>query len=357
VRTAASECVDLIWATGPPYSTLEAGRALSRESGRPWVADLRDLWALDEMELYPSAAHRTWIERKMARTLETAALVVTTSQAGAVALRKAIPEIADRIRTITNGFDSADFRSLPFSADFGARFRIVHAGYFHTEEGRRRRRFLRRALGGAQPHVDVLSRSPVFLVEALARLLREDSGLGDRLDVVFAGVLSPADREVVARLQFARTLGYVSHADAIALMRSADLLFLPMQNTRDAPSTTIPGKTFEYIASGRPILAAVPTGDARDLLHAAGATVCSPDDVAGIAAAVRRHIEMGETEQSGASNLPDWAQFERRALTADLARCFEQVLDAVGASGLPPSAFARENDLHARAGAIRWSRG
>ena len=48
-------------------------------------------------------------------------------------------------------------------------------------------------------------------------------------------------------------------------------------------SGNVPGKTYEYLASGRPILAAVPEGDARDLLEAAGASyVCAPDDVAAI---------------------------------------------------------------------------
>src|SRR2546423_1290897 len=64
-------------------------------------------------------------------------------------------------------------------------------------------------------------------------------------------------------------------------MRSADLLFLPMHNLpADTRSSTVPGKTYEYLAAGRPILAAVPRGDARDILEASGsAEVCDPDDV------------------------------------------------------------------------------
>ncbi len=41
----------------------------------------------------------------------------------------------------------------------------------------------------------------------------------------------------------------------------------------------VPGKTYEYMASGTPILAAVPDGDAREMLRSVGtATVCRPAD-------------------------------------------------------------------------------
>ena len=50
-------------------------------------------------------------------------------------------------------------------------------------------------------------------------------------------------------------------------MRSADLLFLPMHDLPPgARAGLIPYKTYEYLAAGRPILAAVPDGDVRDML-------------------------------------------------------------------------------------------
>ena len=44
------------------------------------------------------------------------------------------------------------------------------------------------------------------------------------------------------------------------LISSADLLFLPMHELPEGTSARIvPCKTYEYLASGRPVLAAVPT--------------------------------------------------------------------------------------------------
>ena len=50
--------VDLIYVWMQPYASAAAGAALARALKRPWVADLGDPWALDEMMAYPSALHR-----------------------------------------------------------------------------------------------------------------------------------------------------------------------------------------------------------------------------------------------------------------------------------------------------------
>ncbi len=84
-------------------------------------------------------------------------------------------------------------------------------------------------------------------------------------------------------------------------MRSADLLFLPMH---DLPAGRraglVPQKTYEYLAAGRPILAAVPDGDARDLLDASGvARLCRPADAAAMAAAVAAEAAASWTASAG----------------------------------------------------------
>src|SRR5690606_32934233 len=104
-----------------------------------------------------------------------------------------------------------------------------------------------------------------------------------------AGALSRSDRDAMrdAPVRIVEH-EFVSHGEAIRLMRGADLLFLPMQRMPEGTRAGIvPAKTYEYLASGAPILAAVPAGDARDLLEEAGnAAICEPADTAGIKRAV-----------------------------------------------------------------------
>jgi glycosyltransferase involved in cell wall biosynthesis len=322
------EDFDVIWATGPPYATLEAAALLAVRSKRPWIADLRDLWAFDEMAIYTSAIHRRHERRRMERTLAGAAAIVTTAPTATAALKKNLPSLASRTVTITNGFDPIDFAvtSTRRSPD---RFRIVHTGYLHTDAGLKQGRLSRRLLGGGARGVQILTRSHVYLLRAVEKLLAQDPSLGERLEVCLAGVLSSADQEIAARSPITRILGYLPHTESIALMRSADLLFLPMQNKPgNSRSTTIPGKTFEYLASGRPILAAVPAGDARDLLVEAGADVCSPDDTDGMARAIRRRLDMHLVDGPGELDAKEVVRpFERSRLAWSLAAILKDVLD------------------------------
>ena len=106
-------------------------------------------------------------------------------------------------------------------------------------------------------------------------------------------------------------------------MKSADLLFLPMH---DLPAGRraglIPYKTFEYLAARRPILAAVPEGDVRDLLSSVGdVSLVAPTDVAGMVAAIRSRI----ADTAARSAADDLGPLERRASVARIAAVLDQV--------------------------------
>lgn len=105
--------------------------------------------------------------------------------------------------------------------------------------------------------------------------------------------------------------------------RVADLLFL----TTDEPST-IPSRTYEYLAAGRPILAAVPEGDTSDLLeHAGTAHVCGSADVTGIAGAIEAELKRWESGAGVAHCHPaELAPHTWRHSTELLAAVFDRVL-------------------------------
>jgi len=322
---------DLVYASLVAYETAPAAEAIARRLGIPWVADLQDPWALDEMMVYPSAPHRRLAVHAMRRALLAAdAVVMNTPEARDRVLRR-FPELAaKRVVSITNGYDAVDFAD-PIAKHGDATFRIVHTGYLHTQLGldHRRTRLARRLLGGAMSGVDILTRSHVYLLDAVEQLRREEPELGNRIEIQLAGVLTPADRTVGGRSEAVRMLGYVPHDEAVALMRSADLLFLPMQNLADGAHVGIvPGKTYEYMASGTPILAAVPPKDVREFLAAAGtAFVCDPADVVAMKGIVREQVRRKLAgEPPPAHNRAAIAGFERRRLTETLAGLFDSVL-------------------------------
>ncbi len=283
------------------------------------------------MWLYPTVLHRLADRARMRKTLRTASAVVMNTPEAVVRLGDAFSEFRDRrVVSIPMGFDAGDFVH-ELSPRTNGVFRILHAGSMHTDTGLRHRktRRLRRLLGGMPvPGIDILTRSHVFLLEAIEAVFRDDPSLQGLVEVHLAGALTQADRLTAANAPFVHFHGYKSHAETISMMRTADLLFLPMQ---DLPSGVraglVPAKTYEYMASGTPILAAVPDGDARDiLLSVETATVCRPAAVDCLAAALRRHIS---TWRQGISNpLPDpavLARFEYRHLAGELAALLDDV--------------------------------
>jgi len=156
----------------------------------------------------------------------------------------------------------------------------------------------------------------------------------DRVRLHLAGPLTAHEEELVESVRCRDLIevhGYLPHEEALELVRSADALFLPMHRLpRGGRSTIVPGKLYEYLASGRPVLAAVPEGDARDLVEDADWTVvCEPDDVDGIARGLLSLLaQMEERRGRRADREALLAEFARPRLAAELAETFDRVLAA-----------------------------
>jgi glycosyltransferase involved in cell wall biosynthesis len=264
---------------------------------------------------------------------DSAGIIMNTSEAARRVLVE-FPEIPPRrVTAIPNGYDADEFPDRPIARN--TRFRIVHTGSLHTDLGLKNRRTarVRAALGGMPvPGVDFLTRSPFFLLQAVERLLIRDPSAHNDLEVRFLGPATAADLKVIEATPVSRWEGIRTHDETVAAIRSADLLFLPMQ---DLPAGhragLVPTKTYEYAASGRPILAAVPPGDARDLLESLPtAMVVDPSDVDGMAeriGATLRRWRAGEPPPPLDRHL--LSAFEYRAIARQVAG----VLDAATASG------------------------
>ena len=324
----------LILATMSPFESGTVAQRLSSHFGIPWVADLRDPWALDEMQVYPSWLHRKVERRRMERLLSTAALIIMNTPEATHALKDAFPSLRrKKVITITNGFDRDDFAGQIDPRD-DSKFRIIHTGYFHTESGMQlRKRKFYRLLGGAEPGVDILTRSHTVLLKAIELWCEGRPEVRSDVDIVFAGKTSEQDQAVARDSRVSELIsftGYVPHEQSVNLVRTADLLFLPMP---DLPagrrSRIVPGKTYEYLAAGRPILAAVPEGDAKDFVLESGmGLTCQPGDMQGMIRILDVVYSNWKTKNQGALVFHDAfvERFERRNLTRELVAGFDSLL-------------------------------
>jgi glycosyltransferase involved in cell wall biosynthesis len=328
---AAVGDVDVIYASMSPFETTAAAAALSRRLERPWVADLRDPWALDEMQLHPTRIHHRLEMTRMRRALESAAVVVMNTADAAEAVRRAFGWSRHRrVEWIPNGYDAGDF-SAPAPARDDSALRIVHTGYFHTELGLRHAETaqIRRVLGGGHPNVDFSGRTHVHLLQALERLMSVRPEARETVELHLAGALSPTDLAVVDRFPHRDRIvvhGYLPHAGSVELVRSADLLFFPMHHLPPGErSLIVPGKAYEYLASGRPILAAVPDGDARELMQGCeNVTLCRPLDADGMLRALDDALTRHAAGRVASAQRGEiLASYERRQLTRRLAAALD----------------------------------
>lgn len=318
---------EFIFVTMSPFQDAEIAIRLARKYGLPWIADLRDPWALDEFQVYRSFAHRLAELRKMRQLLASAAGIIMNTPVARDLLLAAFPEFRDRpVTSITNGFDPEDFPPAG-AITRGEKFRIVHTGTFHTKMGMHQKRWraMYRILGRCESGMEILPRSPCYLLQALERISRTDPAIHEALEVVFAGVMTDADKELISRSGVAckvRITGYLGHSESAKETASADLLFLPLHGLKPGRRASIvPGKTYEYIGSGNPILAALPDGDAKCFVEASGnCRVTEPDNVEGIAEGIRYFFRQWESGTLSHTRDPGVTKaFERRTLTAQLA--------------------------------------
>jgi glycosyltransferase involved in cell wall biosynthesis len=137
-------------------------------------------------------------------------------------------------------------------------------------------------------------RDPRPLVEALSALAARDPNTAANLELVIAGPLTAEEARLFdADVAPARivTLGSLERDRALALQREADVLLLIAHPTR---SQLLNIKLFEYLATGRPILAlAAGTEAGRVIEEARAGEAVRADDPATIAGALAQ-VARGE---------------------------------------------------------------
>jgi glycosyltransferase involved in cell wall biosynthesis len=126
-----------------------------------------------------------------------------------------------------------------------------------------------------------------------------------------------------------KMLGYRSHAESVSWLESADLLFLPLHTPLDGgPALVVPGKAYEYLGSGRPVLAMCPPGDMRDFVQQCrSGVVTSGTDVQAAASALSAFYR---SKQQGTPLIQQdrtaVKRFERRELTRRLAAALDELV-------------------------------
>jgi glycosyltransferase involved in cell wall biosynthesis len=321
---------DLVFTTSSPDSAHLLGRTVKRATGLPWVADFRDPWTGRLSYAPPTPLHHRWhlaLERSCLR--EADAVVVTTPETRDDFLKRHAGLDPAKFRVIPNGFDEDDFTAAGAERAAGAHawipadgFPVLHAGQLNLD------RPLAPFLAGLRLFHERGPRSATPAGESSAAgAAGRAQGAGRDATTYLLGPCYDSHREEVRAAGLADTVRFLpgrTHCDAVAAMLGSRVLLLLEQDS-DRGRLVLPGKAFEYLRAGRPILAVVPPGGAAArFVHDTGAGIAvDPSKPAGIADALGRLLG-GEMEPR--STAESAAPYERRTLTAELARLFDAVL-------------------------------
>lgn len=234
--------VDALISTGPPHSMHLIALKLKKALNIPWIADFRDPWT--EIDFYDELRLSRIADRKHHRlerqVLTQADKVVTVSWNWAKGLERLG---ASKAYVIQNGYDwDSDTTPQP---SLSTEFSITYLGI----------------IGAA--------RNAPALWQALSALKETEPDFHKNLKI---NLIGQVDQSVIRDLQknglTENTIikPPVPHHEVQQIQSTSQLLLLLVNNAPNAKGI-LTGKLYEYLASGRPILAVGPEdGDAARVL-------------------------------------------------------------------------------------------
>ncbi len=264
--------IQTVITTGPPHSVHFIGKHLRQKQNIRWLADFRDPWS---QVYYNQILPRTSIAEQVDEKLEKSILskadeVIVVSNSQAESFRK----IVERgYRVITNGFDPDDFKGInpPDRTSKGTLIR----------------------------HIGNIGEAAV--PEAFLRAVKSVSDTIN-LTVEFIGDNHPGLQKLIHKYKLHKIVSikdYLPHKIAIQKMSDANILLLSIPDVEDIQHH-IPGKLFEYIGTGRPILMLGPeNGDSAKIIKQEDAGIaCGFNDFESIKKAI---ITLSEHKAHGIS--------------------------------------------------------
>lgn len=310
-RALARFGCEAIVVNADPFAALLVGRSLSRETGAPLVADLRDPWAPCELRRPLRPALQRAIVDGLERSVVAASsfVVLNTDEARDVYRARYADLPAARFVTIRNHADRAltgpaQAAERPASAPF----ELLYLGQ------------LRRFVAGDT------------LIAALGELGHRGVG-PEQLRLRVVGAVSAEVRARVDDLGLADQIqftGAVPLGRTSAVMAAADLLVAESHAGRQR----IPAKIFEYLASSRPLLVVTDNPELRSLLErAGGARWCARGDARGVADRI--------AEALAGVRRPDVTRNDLGLDSATAARRLAHLLDCAVAGAAGGDAWAR----------------
>jgi glycosyltransferase involved in cell wall biosynthesis len=305
----ASGPADVIVVSSPTFFAFGAGWLLARLKRARLVVEVRDLWPAIFIELgvVTSRPVIRLLERlELAAYAAADTVIVVSDGFRANLIGRGVP--AGKVHTIRNGVSPGEF-----DPDAPADTR------------------LRTRLGAGPGDCLVLYAGTHGISQGLTSVADTAAQLTDEA-IRFAFVGDGADKQRLRQrvselgLRNVTLLPGVPHEQVPALLAAADVCLVPL---RDVPlfSSFIPSKMFEYLAAGKPVVAAL-AGEAAQILREAGAWVVPPADSEALAVAIRALA--ADPQRRQAMGRQGRCYVEKHFDRGALAQLYRKLLNAPG---------------------------
>ena len=295
--------IEFVLVTVPPFSALVVGTALKREfPSLRLVSDFRDEWLsfyLKDFEFQSGDYTRRRAETIERETVESSDLVVAVNRSSRNEIRRRYPQQSEsKFVVVPNGYDPESFAGFRPRVQDSTRMVVTHVGTVYK------------------------TASPRFFLDSVDAL---PEAIRSRIETRFVGRISESEAGCLAnRKSKVTVLGFHPQADALRYMEDTDYLLLTMTN-----DISVPGKLFEYMATGKPILAVTSAGSEVDqiLRETASGITSSPDDGRAIQCMLLRAFEAWQSRQKLIDREGEPVErYERPRLVQEYA----QLMSAVG---------------------------
>lgn len=233
-RLVKQRKLDVVFATGSPWSGLIVGYLISRATGKPLIADFRDPWMNNPFHQSKGKLLDRWSARLEQAVVRHAAAVSLNTPPLLDEFLKRYPTLdKTKFFVLPNGFDPAEFDHVIPEArpDQGRSLLLCHAGFLY---GVRDPEVLLEAIRKANRRLAASAKRVVFRQIGDVQLSYD---IQDR----YADLIEDHSLLIDAPRPYKECLSVLASADAVV-------------NIQPATQSQIPSKLYDYLGINRPII-------------------------------------------------------------------------------------------------------
>lgn len=230
--------INVVFATGSPWSALIVGSRIASKTGVPLIADFRDPWVGNPFRNSKGNFLDLWENRLEKKVVESASVVsANTEPLRDEFLIRYPKEPKEKFITLPNGYDLIDFESIKQQSKTISSSKVIlaHAGFLYGK------------------------RDPEPLLTAIENLIERFPDTADSIEFHQIGDIS-MDYSFNERYKKLIKSGHVKifdqipYEDCLKLLSQKDILVLIQPGTK----TQVPSKLYDYLCLMRPILTITP---------------------------------------------------------------------------------------------------